>query len=48
MTAVVSGGNIGLGAVAGGTQELIGAVIGKALMDNPNLTQVAAYLHDLS
>ncbi|MGO6693845.1 hemagglutinin repeat-containing protein [Rhizobium johnstonii] len=39
LTAVVSGGNIGLGAVAGGTQELIGAVIGKALMDNPNLTQ---------
>jgi filamentous hemagglutinin len=36
---VVSGGNIGLGAVAGGTRELIGAVIGKALMDNPNLTQ---------
>jgi filamentous hemagglutinin len=39
LTAVVSGGNIGLGAFAGGTQELIGAVIGKALMDNPNLTQ---------
>ncbi|MBB4236292.1 hemagglutinin repeat-containing protein [Rhizobium esperanzae] len=39
LTAVVSGGNIGIGAFAGGTQELIGAVIGKALMDNPNLTQ---------
>ncbi|MGO7654341.1 hemagglutinin repeat-containing protein [Rhizobium ruizarguesonis] len=39
LTAVVSGGNVGIGAFAGGTQELIGAVIGKALMDNPNLTQ---------
>ncbi|MBB3465232.1 hemagglutinin repeat-containing protein [Rhizobium sp. BK377] len=39
LTAVVSGGNVGLGAFAGGTQELIGAVIGKALMDNPSLTQ---------
>ncbi|WP_244597404.1 hemagglutinin repeat-containing protein [Rhizobium hidalgonense] len=39
LTAVVSGGSIGLGAFAGGTQELLGAVIGKALMDNPNLTQ---------
>jgi hypothetical protein len=39
LTAVVSGGNIGLGAFAGGSQELIGAVVGKALMDNPNLTQ---------
>lgn len=39
LTAVVSGGNVGLGAFAGGTQELMGAVIGKALMDNPNLMQ---------
>jgi filamentous hemagglutinin len=39
LTAVVSGGNVGLGAFAGGTQELLGAVIGKALMDNPKLTQ---------
>ncbi|MGO6810162.1 hemagglutinin repeat-containing protein [Rhizobium ruizarguesonis] len=39
LTAVVSGGDVGIGAFAGGTQELIGAVIGKALMDNPNLTQ---------
>ncbi len=40
LTAVVSGGNVGLCAFAGGsTQELLGAVIGKALMDNPKLTQ---------
>ncbi|MBY4629957.1 hemagglutinin repeat-containing protein [Rhizobium croatiense] len=39
LTAIVAGGNVGLGALAGGGQELLGAIINKALMDNPNLTQ---------
>ncbi|MGR9180714.1 hemagglutinin repeat-containing protein (plasmid) [Rhizobium leguminosarum] len=39
ITAMVAGSNVGLGALAGGGQELLGAIINKALMDNPNLTQ---------
>ncbi|WP_152095661.1 hemagglutinin repeat-containing protein [Rhizobium dioscoreae] len=39
LTATLAGGDAGRGALAGGTQELIGAVINKALMDNPNMTQ---------
>ncbi|WP_245519334.1 hemagglutinin repeat-containing protein [Neorhizobium sp. JUb45] len=39
ITAMVAGGDVALGALAGGGQELIGAIVSKALMDNPNLTQ---------
>ncbi|WP_273726743.1 hemagglutinin repeat-containing protein [Brucella gallinifaecis] len=39
LTAILAGGNAGTGALAGGAQELIGAVINQALMDNPNMTQ---------
>lgn len=39
LTAILAGGDAGRGALAGGAQELIGAVINKALMDNPNMTQ---------
>jgi filamentous hemagglutinin len=39
LTAIASGNNVSVGTVAGGAQELIGTVIGQALMDNPNLTQ---------
>jgi filamentous hemagglutinin len=39
LTAILAGGNAGVGALAGGAQELIGAVINQALMDNPNMTQ---------
>jgi hypothetical protein len=39
LTALVSGGNAGTGALSGAAQELIGAVVDKALADNPDLTQ---------
>jgi filamentous hemagglutinin len=39
LTALVSGGNVSTGALAGAGQELIGAIVDKALADNPNLTQ---------
>jgi hypothetical protein len=39
LTALASGGNVASGALAGGAQELVGAVIGRALADNPNLSQ---------
>jgi filamentous hemagglutinin len=39
LTAMVAGGDVELGALAGGGQELLGAILNKALMDNPNLTQ---------
>ncbi|WFU07515.1 hemagglutinin repeat-containing protein (plasmid) [Rhizobium sp. CB3171] len=39
LTALVSGGNVGTGALSGAAQELIGAIVDKALADNPNLTQ---------
>ncbi|ENN88487.1 filamentous hemagglutinin family outer membrane protein [Rhizobium freirei PRF 81] len=39
LTALVAGGNVSTGALSGAAQELIGAIVDKALADNPNLTQ---------
>ncbi|TCR78691.1 hypothetical protein [Rhizobium sp. BK376] len=39
LTALISGGSVSTGALSGAAQELIGAVVDKALADNPDLTQ---------